>query len=185
MTLYTIGLGCRRGSSVAEITAAIHAALGAHWSAALLPDACDAGPPVSAVVSPTAPPRHRLADPGARACVQVATLDAKGTEPGLLAYCMRHRLPLRLFSRDALAQVTVDAGVANGTHGTDVSPPSDAVRARFGVDGVCEPAALCASPRGVLLVRKTSLHGVSIALAGPAATNPAAASPNPLTGDRR
>ncbi|MGI4862201.1 MAG: cobalamin biosynthesis protein [Janthinobacterium lividum] len=191
MIVYTIGLGCRRGSSVAAIAAAVRAALGEHWFAALLPQAYEAVQPAatavasstvvpSTVASDTVAPRRHSAAP--RACVQMATLDAKAAEPGLLAYCAHHRLPLRRFSRDALAQTSADAGTARGMH---VSPPSGAVRARFGIDGVCELAALRASPQSVLLVRKTSLHGVSIALAGPAATDPAVEGPGILTYDRR
>jgi len=32
------------------------------------------------------------------------------------------------------------------------------------VDGVCEPCALIASPRGVLIVPKTTLDGVAVAV---------------------
>ncbi|MGI4859385.1 MAG: cobalamin biosynthesis protein [Janthinobacterium lividum] len=180
MIVYTIGLGCRRGSSVETIAAAVRAALGEHWCAILLPQACGVGHPfgAAAIASRCVPRRHQGAAP--RAGVQLATLDAKAAEPGLLAYCARHGLPLRLFSREALARGTADAA-----RGRAVSLPSDAVRARFGIDGVCEPAALCASPQGVLLVRKASLHGVSVALAGPAPTHPATASSITLTDDRR
>lgn len=186
MIVYTIGLGCRRGSSVAAIAAAVRAALGERWYAILLPQACEASHPATdatvAIVAASHAVSARPQSAAPRAGVQMATLDAKATEPGLLAYCARHRLPLRLFSPEALARGTADAGAARGMA---VSPPSDAVRTRFGIDGVCELAALCASPQGVLLVRKTSLHGVSVALAGPAATDPAAASPPTLTDDRR
>lgn len=83
---------------------------------------------------------------------EVATVDIKGNEPGLLAFCDRHALPLRVLARDVLAQRAW------------VTRPSDWVRQNVGLDGVCEPAALVASPRGTLLVPKTSLDGVAVAV---------------------
>ncbi|MCY0385705.1 cobalamin biosynthesis protein [Robbsia sp. Bb-Pol-6] len=177
MTLYTIGLGCRRGVGSAAIDAAVRFALGATWSARLLPDAGDHRPFAG---GPAAVDTHASGTGTATwntgVLVQVATLDAKATESGLLDYCARHRLALRHFPQEALA--------ALAAHAPDVSRPSDAVRARFGIDGVCELAALCASPRGVLLVRKTSRHGVSVALSGPAATGPVWEDASTFTDDR-
>lgn len=83
---------------------------------------------------------------------EVATVDLKADEPGLLAFCRRHDLPLRVFARATLAQRPW------------VTQPSDWVRQNLGLDGVCEPCALVASPRGVLLVPKTSLDGVAVAV---------------------
>lgn len=83
---------------------------------------------------------------------EVATVDLKADEPGLLAFCRRHDLPLRVFARATLAQRPW------------VSQPSDWVRQNLGLDGVCEPCALVASPRGALLVPKTSLDGVAVAV---------------------
>jgi cobalt-precorrin 5A hydrolase len=45
-----------------------------------------------------------------------------------------------------------------------VGKPSAWVRQNIGVDGVCEPAALIASPRGRLLLGKTALDGVTVAI---------------------
>jgi cobalt-precorrin 5A hydrolase len=83
---------------------------------------------------------------------EVATVDLKANEPGLLAFCAAFDLPLRVFARATLAARPW------------VSQPSDWVRQNVGLDGVCEPCALVASPRGRLLVPKTSLDGVAVAV---------------------
>lgn len=97
---------------------------------------------------------HALAQAHLRldAVREVATVDLKAGEPGLLAFCDRHGLPLRVLSRATLAARPW------------VSQPSDWVRQNVGLDGVCEPAALVASPRGILAVPKTSLDGVAVAV---------------------
>ncbi|MDN7717756.1 cobalamin biosynthesis protein [Burkholderia gladioli] len=91
--------------------------------------------------------------------VRVATLDAKAAEPGLVACCARHGWPLVAIVREAIAP---DAPPGDGT------APSSAAFARFGVEGVCEPCALAAAPHGRLLVPKTIVDGVTVAIAGPA-----------------
>lgn len=83
---------------------------------------------------------------------EVATIDLKAEEPGLIAFCKRHGLPLRVFARGAVAARPW------------VTQPSDWVRKNAGVDGVCEPCALIACTRGKLLVPKTSLDGVAVAV---------------------
>ena len=97
---------------------------------------------------------HALAQADLRlaAVRDVATVDLKAEEPGLLAFCARHALPLRVLGRATLAARPW------------VSRPSDWVRQNVGLDGVCEPAALVASPRGMLVVPKTSLDGVAVAV---------------------
>jgi cobalt-precorrin 5A hydrolase len=90
---------------------------------------------------------------------RVATLDAKAAEPGLVACCARHGWPLVAIAREAIAP---DAPPEDGT------APSSAAFARFGVEGVCEPCALAAAPHGRLLVPKTIVDGVTVAIAGPA-----------------
>ncbi|WP_186064122.1 cobalamin biosynthesis protein [Burkholderia gladioli] len=89
---------------------------------------------------------------------RVATLDAKAAEPGLVACCARHGWPLVAIAREAIAP---DAP-------GDRTAPSSAAFARFGVEGVCEPCALAAAPHGRLLVPKTIVDGVTVAIAGPA-----------------
>ncbi|ONC30326.1 cobalamin biosynthesis protein CbiG [Burkholderia pseudomallei] len=155
MMRVALGIGCRAGRPAEAIEAAIRAAL------ARLPQAS-------------------LADVGV-----VATLDAKAREPGLVACCARHGWPLVAFSRDeiaahlarlaGLARAGSDSGSDSGSgSGSGVgaspapgAPPCAAARARFGVDGVCEPCACLAAPNGALIVRKLALDGVTAALAGP------------------
>lgn len=84
---------------------------------------------------------------------EVATVDAKAGEPGLLEFCARHALPLRVFSNASLAGRPW------------VSQPSAWVKETLGLPGVCEPCALLTSPRASLLTRKTTLHGVAVAVA--------------------
>jgi len=83
---------------------------------------------------------------------EVATVDLKANEPGLLEFCAAFDLPLRVFARATLAARPW------------VSAPSEWVKQNVGLDGVCEPCALVASPRGRLLVPKTSLDGVAVAV---------------------
>jgi len=59
----------------------------------------------------------------------VASIETKAAEAGLLEFCARHGLPLRVFSREQIAAIRV-------THA------SAAAREHAGVDGVCEPCAL-------------------------------------------
>ncbi|EIF65462.1 cobalamin biosynthesis protein CbiG [Burkholderia pseudomallei 1258a] len=140
-----LGIGCRAGRPAEAIEAAIRAAL------ARLPQAS-------------------LADVGV-----VATLDAKAREPGLVACCARHGWPLVAFSRDEIAAHLArlaglagsDSGSGSGASPAPGAPPCAAARARFGVDGVCEPCACLAAPNGALIVRKLALDGVTAALAGP------------------
>jgi cobalt-precorrin 5A hydrolase len=96
--------------------------------------------------------RYVLGDISLEAVREVATVSVKAGEPGLLAFCQDHRLPLRVIS---LAQIEARAWV---------SQPSSWVKETLGVDGVCEPAALIACPRGRLAVPKTVRDGVTVAV---------------------
>ena len=96
--------------------------------------------------------RHALGERSIDEVREMATVDLKANEPGLLAFCAAFDLPLRVFSRATLAARPW------------VSNPSAWVRQNVGLDGVCEPCALVASPRGSLLVPKTSLDGVAVAV---------------------
>lgn len=62
----------------------------------------------------------------------IASIDTKAHEAGLLEFCARHVLPLKLFSREQIAALAVD-------------DPSEAAREHLGIDGVCEPCALLAA----------------------------------------
>lgn len=83
---------------------------------------------------------------------EIVTIDLKANEPGLLAFCEQHNLPLRV-----LASATVAARPW-------VTQASDWVLQNVGLPGVCEPCALIASPRGKLIVPKTALNGVAVAV---------------------
>ncbi|MBC8546042.1 cobalt-precorrin 5A hydrolase [Clostridiaceae bacterium NSJ-31] len=87
-----------------------------------------------------------------RGIAEVCTIDLKREEHGLLEFCRRHRLPLRVFSARELAQ-------AEGRF-----TPSAFVSSITGVDNVCERAAVLGSG-GKLVVTKQSGDGVTLALA--------------------
>ncbi|CAG4888746.1 cobalamin biosynthesis protein [Paraburkholderia saeva] len=85
--------------------------------------------------------------------VAVATLESKAREPGIAGFCDQYALPLRTFTAgqiDALGEMPT---------------PSGTVRALLGVDGICEPCALLALPGAMLIVPKTVLDGVTVAIA--------------------
>jgi len=83
---------------------------------------------------------------------ELVTIDLKANEPGLLAFCEQQQIPLRILSS---ATVAARAWVTQA---------SDWVQQNVGLPGVCEPCALIASPRGRLLVSKTALNGVAVAI---------------------
>ncbi|CAE6891268.1 cobalamin biosynthesis protein [Paraburkholderia domus] len=109
----------------------------------------------------------------------IASVYIKAHEAGLLEFCARHALPLKLFSREQIAAIAVDKRSA-------------AAREHLGIDGVCEPCALLAAaaepfaasapgavqasvapgasiapdtPNAQLLVRKTIHDSVTVAIA--------------------
>lgn len=118
----TVGIGCRKGVAADRIEDAVKQALTVGGS-------------------------YGIGD-----VREMATVDLKAEEPGLLEFCARYDLPLRVFARADLAARPW------------VGKPSDWVRQNVGLDGVCEPCALVASARGALLVPKTSLDGVAVAV---------------------
>jgi cobalt-precorrin 5A hydrolase len=83
---------------------------------------------------------------------ELVTIDLKANEPGLLAFCEQHTVPLRVLSRDTVAARAW------------VTQPSDWVQQNVGLPGACEPCALIASPRGRLIVPKLTLNGVAVAI---------------------
>ena len=83
---------------------------------------------------------------------EVATIDLKANEPGLIEFCERHSLPLRVLARETVAARPW------------VTKPSDWVQKNVGLDGVCEPCALIACARGKLIVPKMALDGVAVAV---------------------
>lgn len=96
--------------------------------------------------------RLALGDRPLDAVREVATVDLKAHEPGLLEFCRRHGLPLRVFARSVLAERPW------------VTAPSAWVQMAVGLSGVCEPCALLASPRGRLAVPKCTHGGVAVAV---------------------
>jgi cobalt-precorrin 5A hydrolase len=83
---------------------------------------------------------------------EVATIDLKGDEPGLLEWCQRTGVPLRIIPRALIQERPW------------ITSASAWVREKVGVDGVCEPCALLATFRGRLVLPKTALHGVTVAI---------------------
>ncbi|MES2308774.1 MAG: cobalamin biosynthesis protein, partial [Verrucomicrobiota bacterium] len=84
---------------------------------------------------------------------EVATIDAKANEISLRQWCASNELPLRIFSRKLVSSRPW------------IIQPSPWVKQTLGVDGVCEPCALLASPHGELISNKTAHNGVTVAIA--------------------
>jgi cobalt-precorrin 5A hydrolase len=93
---------------------------------------------------------HGLAS---KSLAALATVSLKADEPGLLALAEARGVPLLIFSPDELA----------GQPG--IERPSERVRARIGISGVAEPAALRASGASRLLVPKQIGPGMTLAVA--------------------
>ncbi len=83
---------------------------------------------------------------------EVATIDLKAQEPGLLEWCEANDLPLRIIPKTLIQQRPW------------VTNPSSWVQENIKVDGVCEPCALLATFRGRLALSKTRLDGVAVAI---------------------
>ena len=113
-----LGIGCRRGTEMEAVAAAVAEAV-------------------------------EGLDP-AGVC-QIATIDLKRDEPGLLAFCRTRELPLTCYTAAELAE----------TPGTFT--PSPFVAEATGVDNVCERAAVRAG--GTLLRPKRAKNGVTVAVA--------------------
>lgn len=91
------------------------------------------------------------------AVADIASADVKQNEPGLQAAAEALSVPLRFFTVKELDTVPV----------TEVSPKAQET---FGVDGVCEPAAmLAAGANAILRLPKRASRGVTIAIAQEAA----------------
>ena len=83
---------------------------------------------------------------------EIATIDLKGAEPGLLEWCAHHNLPLHTIKQELIAKRPW------------VTHPSEWVQQNIGVAGVCEHSALLASVRGELILEKMALNGVTVAI---------------------
>jgi len=95
---------------------------------------------------------HALGEHSLNTVREVATIDLKAEEPGLIEFCEQHHLPLRVLASEIVAARSW------------VTQPSDWVRKNIGLKGVCEPCALIACGRGKLIVPKTALNGVAVAV---------------------
>ena len=82
---------------------------------------------------------------------QVASIDLKVNEVGLLDFCKKYNLPFIVHSAKELSSLTGDF------------TPSTFVKSVTGIDNVCERAAMYQEPPGTLLIKKTAANGVTIA----------------------
>jgi cobalt-precorrin 5A hydrolase len=89
---------------------------------------------------------------------EVATIDLKSKERGLLEWCERTGVPLRIISRKLIQERPW------------VTSASPWVLEMVGVDGVCEPCAFLSTFRGRLILPKTVLDGVAVAIVEEAPT---------------
>jgi len=83
---------------------------------------------------------------------EIATIDLKGEERGILEWCERAGVPLRVIPRTLIQERPW------------VTKASAWVREKVGVDGVCEPCALLATFRGRLILPKTASNGIAVAI---------------------
>lgn len=86
-----------------------------------------------------------------RAIKCAASIDLKKEEPGLLEFCAEQMLPVQFYTAGELKAVPGEF------------TPSVFVQSITGVDNVCERSALIGAEK--LIVRKTALNGVTVALA--------------------
>jgi cobalt-precorrin 5A hydrolase len=86
----------------------------------------------------------------------VATVDIKRTSQPMIDAVAKLGVPLEFLSVDALRSVTY----------ADLSPDSTMVQEKIGIGGVCERAALLvAGPKSKLILKKTKLNGITVAIA--------------------
>jgi len=89
-----------------------------------------------------------------QAVIDVASIDLKAQEPGLVSFCKTHGKPFRTYDAERLA--TVEKSINS----------SDFVKEVTGVDNVCERAALASAGRdAVLVVPKQAIGPVTVAVA--------------------
>ncbi|MFQ5895362.1 MAG: cobalamin biosynthesis protein, partial [Nitrospinota bacterium] len=112
---------------------------------------CNKGTPeeeVAAVVRDTLR-EQRLAFASVR---NLATVEMKKDEPGLLAFCRAHGFELAVYTREEANSVPIPS-------------PSEVVFKHTGVWGVAEPAALLSARGGRLILEKQKRGNCTIALA--------------------
>ncbi|MDD4668749.1 MAG: cobalamin biosynthesis protein [Candidatus Methanomethylophilus sp.] len=115
---------------------------------------CRRGTPIEAIsaLADQVLAEHGYSCAGVRA---VASIDLKKDEAGLLAYAARLKVPALFYSTAELNAVPVPAGGFS---------QSRFVTSVTGVDCVCERAAVKAARAGALVIKKTALNGVTVAV---------------------
>ena len=88
-----------------------------------------------------------------RSVAGVASVDLKKDEQGLLAFAAKYKLPATFYTADELNSVAGDF------------TPSAFVQSVVGVSNVCERSAVMDSNGGRIMLRKTSLNGVTLSVA--------------------
>lgn len=84
---------------------------------------------------------------------RVCSIDLKAKEPGILAFCEKYGLEFVTFSAEELQNVPGEY------------TESEFVRSVTGVSNVCERSAVLGSGNGMLIQKKVSRDGVTVALA--------------------
>lgn len=88
-----------------------------------------------------------------KAVKQVASIDLKEKEQGIIEYCNKYELPFVCYRKEELLKV----------QGEFTASPF--VETVTGVDNVCERSAVMGSGQGTLLLKKTAQNGVTVAMA--------------------
>ena len=89
--------------------------------------------------------------PLSRVC-EIATIDVKRDETGLLLFAEAHKLPLNFYSAEELSSAAGEFSA------------SGRVLQAVGVDNVCERAAVLCGGNGKLILKKTAKNGVTVAV---------------------
>lgn len=116
----TLGIGCRKGATAAQIENAVKTTFHAHGL-------------------------------DVRAIQQVASIDIKKEEAGLLSFCESWGLPLTFYSAEQLSSLSGEFTA------------STFVKQTTGVDNICERTAMMHGDK--LLIPKTGVNGVTVAVA--------------------
>lgn len=147
-----VGIGCRKGVTEEQVEKAVLHALAQRTAG----KASDYG--VSGVDRELAADGvHREVGAAAASASlssvrEIVTVDLKAEEPALVAFSQRQDIPLRVIAK---RQIEARPWVTR---------KSEWARQSVGLDGVCEPCALIACTRGRLVVPKTALDGVAVAV---------------------
>lgn len=88
-----------------------------------------------------------------RSIAGIASVDLKKDEQGLLAFAAKYRVPATFYTAEELNELEGDF------------TPSNFVKSVVGVSNVCERSAVKDSKKGRLILRKTALNGVTVAIA--------------------